>query len=86
MATIKGRSGRAVLSLSNLGGGTTGFGMIFTGGLFRFSVWAAQHHYTRDAVLLVAASHPYDADDYIRDYAEFRRWIADRHPGPNPGP
>ncbi|HEY2818054.1 MAG TPA: WxcM-like domain-containing protein [Casimicrobiaceae bacterium] len=34
-------------------------------------VWATQYKYTRDAVLLVLASHSYDARDYIRDYDEF---------------
>ena len=34
-------------------------------------VWATQYKYTRDAVLLVLASHRYDASDYIRDYDEF---------------
>ncbi len=34
-------------------------------------VWGTQWKYTRDAVLLVFASHPYDAADYIRDYEEF---------------
>ena len=34
-------------------------------------VWAIQYKYSRDAVLLVLASHPYAADDYIRDYDEF---------------
>ena len=34
-------------------------------------VWASQFHYEDDAVLLVLASHPYDAGDYIRDYGEF---------------
>ena len=34
-------------------------------------VWATQWKYTRDAVLLVLASHPYDADDYVRDYEAF---------------
>ena len=34
-------------------------------------VWAIQYKYTRDAVLLVLASHPYAADDYIRDYDAF---------------
>ena len=34
-------------------------------------VWATQYKYTRDAVLLVLASHPYDAADYIRNYEEF---------------
>ena len=34
-------------------------------------IWGTQWKYTRDAVLLVLASHPYDPDDYIRDYEEF---------------
>jgi serine acetyltransferase len=33
--------------------------------------WGTQWKYTRDAVLLVLASHPYDPADYIRDYEEF---------------
>jgi dTDP-4-dehydrorhamnose 3,5-epimerase-like enzyme len=33
--------------------------------------WAVQYRYSSDAVLLVLASHAYDADDYIRDYDEF---------------
>jgi serine acetyltransferase len=38
-------------------------------------VWAAQFHYTADAVLLVLASDPYDPDDYIRSYEEFLRVV-----------
>jgi acetyltransferase-like isoleucine patch superfamily enzyme len=34
-------------------------------------VWAAQFKYSTDAMLLVLASDPYDAADYIRDYDEF---------------
>lgn len=34
-------------------------------------VWGTQWKYTSDAVLLVLASHPYNADDYIRDYEDF---------------
>jgi UDP-2-acetamido-3-amino-2,3-dideoxy-glucuronate N-acetyltransferase len=34
--------------------------------------WGAQYDYSPDAVLLVLASHPYDAEDYIHDYDEFR--------------
>jgi len=34
-------------------------------------VWAVQHHFTADAVLLVLASQPYSPDDYIRSYEEF---------------
>lgn len=35
-------------------------------------VWATEYKYSRDAALVVLASHHYDADDYIRDYDEFR--------------
>ena len=35
-------------------------------------VWATQYQYLENTVLLVFASHPYDADDYIRDYSQFR--------------
>lgn len=34
-------------------------------------VWASQHTYTRDAVLLVMASSEYESADYIRDHDEF---------------
>lgn len=34
-------------------------------------VWGIQYKYSPDAVLLVFASHHYDAADYIRDYNEF---------------
>jgi len=34
-------------------------------------VWGTQYKYSRDAMLLVLASHPYDPDDYIRDYDQF---------------
>ena len=34
-------------------------------------VWSTQWRYSHDAVLLVLASHPYDTEDYIRDYEEF---------------
>ncbi len=34
-------------------------------------VWASQFRYSADAVLLVLASHAYDASDYIRDYELF---------------
>lgn len=34
-------------------------------------VWAAQYQYSDDAILLVAASHCYDGNDYIRDYSIF---------------
>jgi UDP-2-acetamido-3-amino-2,3-dideoxy-glucuronate N-acetyltransferase len=34
-------------------------------------VWGSQYRYDADAVLLVLASHPYDPDDYIREYDQF---------------
>jgi UDP-2-acetamido-3-amino-2,3-dideoxy-glucuronate N-acetyltransferase len=34
-------------------------------------VWSVQYRYTSDALLLVLASHPYEPEDYIRDYDEF---------------
>lgn len=34
--------------------------------------WGTQYAYSPDALLLVLASDPYDADDYIHDYDEFR--------------
>jgi acetyltransferase-like isoleucine patch superfamily enzyme len=34
-------------------------------------IWAVQYQYSADALLLVLASDPYDASDYIRDYDEF---------------
>ncbi len=37
-------------------------------------VWGIQYKYSADAMLLVFASHHYDVNDYIRDYAEFRRF------------
>ena len=34
-------------------------------------VWGVQYKFSPGAVLLVFASHPYDPDDYIRDYDAF---------------
>lgn len=34
-------------------------------------VWGIQYQYSEDAVLLVFASHAYDAADYVRNYDEF---------------
>jgi acetyltransferase-like isoleucine patch superfamily enzyme len=38
-------------------------------------VWSVQFQHTADAKLMVLASDPYDADDYIRDYAEYCRLV-----------
>lgn len=37
--------------------------------------WGTQYRYSRDAVLLVFASEPYAADDYIRNYSEFKAMV-----------
>lgn len=34
-------------------------------------VWGVQYKYSANAVLVVLASHVYDAEDYIRDYSDF---------------
>ncbi len=39
-------------------------------------VWGSQFRYEPSTVLLVLASHPYDADDYIRDYEVYIRELA----------
>jgi acetyltransferase-like isoleucine patch superfamily enzyme len=39
-------------------------------------IWAVQYKYSEDALLLVLASHRYDAADYIRSYDEFLQAIA----------
>lgn len=38
-------------------------------------VWATQYNYSSDAVLAVLASHPYDEQDYIRNYDDYREWL-----------
>lgn len=39
-------------------------------------IWGTQYRYSQDAVLLVFASHGYDAGDYIRTYAQFQAALA----------
>ncbi len=34
-------------------------------------IWGTQYRYTKDALLMVFASRPYEADDYIRNYDQF---------------
>ena len=43
-------------------------------------VWGVQYRFSSDALLLVLASDPYDPEEYIRDYEEFRA-IAELQPG-----
>ena len=38
--------------------------------------WVGLSDFSEDAVLLVLASHPYDPDDYIRDYEDFKEMCA----------
>lgn len=45
-------------------------------------IWGSQFRYGADAVLLVFASHPYDADDYIRDYDDFLASVKGNRPVP----
>lgn len=40
--------------------------------------WGTQYAYSPDAVLVVFASHGYDPEDYIRNYATFRDEVAQR--------
>lgn len=40
-------------------------------------VWGVQYRPSADALLLVLASHPYDPDDYIRDYDDYLRALAE---------
>jgi UDP-2-acetamido-3-amino-2,3-dideoxy-glucuronate N-acetyltransferase len=44
-------------------------------------IWAVQYRYSVDAVLLVFASDPYDAADYIRDYDQFLEAVSARQNG-----
>jgi acetyltransferase-like isoleucine patch superfamily enzyme/dTDP-4-dehydrorhamnose 3,5-epimerase-like enzyme len=41
--------------------------------------WSVQYKHSPDAVLLVLASAPYDAADYIRDYTKFIRLVKERN-------
>ena len=36
--------------------------------------WGIQYKHSTDCVLMVLASHPYDENDYIRDYGQFIEW------------
>lgn len=36
-------------------------------------LWHEMHTFTAETILLVMASHQYDAEDYIRDYTVFRK-------------
>ena len=38
-------------------------------------VWMSLYRFSADAILLVLASEPYDASDYVRDYDEFLKLV-----------
>jgi len=40
--------------------------------------WGIQYKYSPNALLMVFASHHYDANDYVRDYDEFLAMVAAR--------
>jgi len=44
-------------------------------------VWGIQYKYSNNTVLMVFASHAYDADDYIRSYEEFLTLVDTKKPG-----
>ena len=35
-------------------------------------IWGTQYKYSSDSILLVFASDYYEAEDYVRDYDEFK--------------
>lgn len=41
-------------------------------------IWGTQYRYSEDAVLLVFASRPYEAEDYLRSYDEFQKALIAR--------
>lgn len=43
----------------------------------RNMIWAVLYRHTEDAVVLNLASEHYDPADYIQDYNEFLRLVAD---------
>lgn len=42
------------------------------------SIWGVQYRFSKDAVLLVYASHPYEEEDYIRNYDDFLRFVDEK--------
>lgn len=45
-----------------------------TGLYIRPGIWGTQYKHAPGTILLVLASHPYDPDDYIRNYQDFLDW------------
>lgn len=40
-------------------------------------VWDSMHNFTTGTVVLVLCSHNYDGADYIRDFDEYRQYVAE---------
>lgn len=43
-------------------------------------IWAGERDFSSGAVCLVLASHPYDEDDYIRDYDAYEEFVSTEAP------
>lgn len=41
-------------------------------------IWASEQGFSSGSICLVLASHGYDADDYIRDYNDYLKYIGDK--------
>jgi UDP-2-acetamido-3-amino-2,3-dideoxy-glucuronate N-acetyltransferase len=41
-------------------------------------IWGTQYKFDPESVLMVLASRPYEADDYIRDYDQFRQLVTEQ--------
>ncbi len=41
-------------------------------------IWAREEYLANDAVLMVLCDQAYDASDYIRDYSDYRKFIASK--------
>ena len=50
----------------------------YQGLLIDTDVWRTLDDFSSGAVCLVLASEPFDEDDYIREYDDFRRYLADK--------
>ncbi|MDB4623901.1 FdtA/QdtA family cupin domain-containing protein [Akkermansiaceae bacterium] len=44
-------------------------------------IWGEQFNYSKNAVLSVFSSHPYDKGDYLNDYDDFKNWLSQRKDG-----
>ena len=44
-------------------------------------VWKDMYDFSKDSILLVLASEPYDSQEYIRDYQEFSNLVREKERG-----